>query len=129
MTNLEKYKNAFVESFDLDVKEVENASQETVEIWDSIGMMSLIAVIEDSFDLELQPDDIVEFTSYQKGIELLKKYNVILLLYFLVGLCIFLLLYQENLRLISIREKLFVGYIEIFVCCTCCFASHKNSLD
>ena len=78
MTNLEKYKNAFVESFDLDVKEVENASQETVEIWDSIGMMSLIAVIEDSFDLELQPDDIVEFTSYQKGIELLKKYNVLL---------------------------------------------------
>ena len=78
MTNLEKYKNAFVESFDLDVKEVENESQETVEIWDSIGMMSLIAVIEDSFDLELQPDDIVEFTSYQKGIELLKKYNVIL---------------------------------------------------
>ena len=78
MTNLEKYKNAFVESFDLDVKEVENASQETVEIWDSIGMMSLIAVIEDSFDLELQPDDIVEFTSYQKGIEFLKKYNVIL---------------------------------------------------
>ena len=78
MTNLEKYKNAFVESFDLDVKEVENASQETVEIWDSIGMMSLIAVIEDSFDLELQPDDIVEFTSYQKGIELLKKYNGIL---------------------------------------------------
>ena len=78
MTNLENYKNAFVESFDLDVKEVENASQETVEIWDSIGMMSLIAVIEDSFDLELQPDDIVEFTSYQKGIELLKKYNVIL---------------------------------------------------
>ena len=78
MTNLEKYKNAFVESFDLDVKEVENASQETLEIWDSIGMMSLIAVIEDSFDLELQPDDIVEFTSYQKGIELLKKYNVIL---------------------------------------------------
>ena len=78
MTNLEKYKNAFVESFDLDVKEVENASQETVEIWDSIGMMSLIAVIEDSFDLELQPDEIVEFTSYQKGIELLKKYNVIL---------------------------------------------------
>ena len=75
---MEKYKNAFVESFDLDVKEVENASQETVEIWDSIGMMSLIAVIEDSFDLELQPDDIVEFTSYQKGIELLKKYNVIL---------------------------------------------------
>ena len=75
---MEKYKNAFVESFDLDVKEVENASQETVEIWDSIGMMSLIAVIEDSFDLELQPDDIVEFTSYQKGIELLKIYNVIL---------------------------------------------------
>ena len=75
MTNLEKYKNAFVESFDLDVKEVENASQETVEIWDSIGMMSLIAVIEDSFDLELQPDDIVEFTSYQKGIELLKKWQ------------------------------------------------------
>lgn len=76
MTNLEKYRNAFVESLDLKLEEVINASQESVDTWDSIGQMSLVAVIEDTFGFEFRPEDIVEFDSYEKGIELLGKYNI-----------------------------------------------------
>ncbi len=76
MTNLEKYQNAFVESLDLKLEEVVYASQESVDTWDSIGQMSLVAVIEEAFDIEFRPDDIVEFDSYKKGIELLGKYNI-----------------------------------------------------
>ena len=76
MTNIEKYQNAFIESFNLKIEEVANASVQTVDTWDSIGQMSLIAVMEDSFGIEFQADDVIGFDSYEKGIQLLKKYNI-----------------------------------------------------
>ena len=39
--------------------------------------MGLISELEDAFDIQFETDDIVDFSSYEKGIELLKKYNVI----------------------------------------------------
>jgi len=76
MTNLEKYQNAFVESLELSIENLSSASVETITNWDSIGHMSLIAVIEESFGIEFQPDDIIAFSSYEKGIELLRKYSI-----------------------------------------------------
>jgi len=32
--------------------------------------------LEDAFDVELDVDDIIDFSSYVKGIEILKKYSV-----------------------------------------------------
>jgi acyl carrier protein len=56
MTNIEKYKNAFVEGLEIPMEEVENATMDSVDKWDSIGQMSLIAVIEDAFGFEFEPD-------------------------------------------------------------------------
>ena len=44
--------------------------------WDSVGHMSLVAEIEDAFDIMMDTDDIIDFSSYNKGIEILKKYDV-----------------------------------------------------
>lgn len=76
MTNLEKYQNAFVEGLELPLEEVASATMSSIERWDSIGQMSLIAVLEETFAIEFKPDDILDFDSYQKGIEILKKYNI-----------------------------------------------------
>ena len=76
MTNLEKYQNAFVDSLELSIENLSSASVETIANWDSIGQMSLIAVVEESFGIEFHPDDIISFNSYERGIELLKKYDV-----------------------------------------------------
>lgn len=76
MTNFEKYQSVFVESLNLNLEDVVNATQESVDAWDSIGHMSLVAVMEDTFGIELQSDDIVEFNSFNKGIELLEKYAI-----------------------------------------------------
>ena len=38
--------------------------------------MGLIAQLEDAFDIMLEPDDIVDLNSYEKGKEILAKYNV-----------------------------------------------------
>jgi len=76
MTNLETYKNCFVEGLELDVDTVEGASMESVERWDSIGQMSLIALVEDAFSLELTPDELMAFTSFTAGLEILKSHGV-----------------------------------------------------
>ena len=38
--------------------------------------MSLIAALEDAFDIMFDTDDIIDFSSFSKGIEILKKYDV-----------------------------------------------------
>ena len=77
MANLEKYKSLLAEVFDTDVANVkEDFSKETVDNRDSIHQLNIIAVLEETFDVMLDPEDIVELTSYEKGIEILKKYDV-----------------------------------------------------
>lgn len=76
MTNREKYIAAFVESLDVKEDQVVGLTYQSVPAWDSVGHMGLIAAIEDAFDIQFETDDIVEFGSFEKGIELLKKYNV-----------------------------------------------------
>ena len=76
MTNREKYVNAFVESLDVKAEQTEGLKYQDVPSWDSVGHMELIAAIEDAFDIQFETDDIVDFSSFEKGIELLKKYDV-----------------------------------------------------
>ena len=54
----------------------DNYGKETVEEWDSVHQLSLIAQFEEAFDIMFDPEDIMEMTSYAKGKELLKKYDV-----------------------------------------------------
>lgn len=76
MANLEDYKNCFVEGLELDIESVETASMETVAKWDSIGQMSLIALVEDAFSIELEPEEVMGFNTYNAGIEILKNHGI-----------------------------------------------------
>ena len=77
MENLEKYNNAFVQVFGAKAEDLnDNYGKETVEAWDSVHQLSLIAEFEEAFDIMFDPEDIMEMTSYAKGKEILKKYNV-----------------------------------------------------
>ena len=77
MGNLEKYKNCFIESFSIEESALEgNLEYESVEEWDSIGHMTLMSGLEEGFGIAMDTDDIVDFSSYKKGIEILKKYKI-----------------------------------------------------
>lgn len=79
MTNLEKYKEAFVVGLDIPVEQVkEGLIYESVDNWDSVGHMAMIAEIEYAFNILMKTDDILEFDSFEKGIEILKKYDVVI---------------------------------------------------
>lgn len=77
MTNLEKYTNVFVECFSVSPDMLnEKFVYQCVPSWDSVGHMGLIAALEDTFDIMMETDDIIDFGSYTTGMETLKKYNV-----------------------------------------------------
>ena len=77
MSDKQKYKSLFMKSLSIEpVKFNENLKYNEIDEWDSIGHMSLIAAIEEEYKITFETDDIVDFSSFKKGIELLKKYNV-----------------------------------------------------
>ena len=76
MTNLEKYKNVFCETLQISEDKLNGLEYQGVELWDSVGHMTLMAALEDAFDIMMDTDDIVDFSSYEKGKEILKKYDV-----------------------------------------------------
>ena len=77
MSNLEKYSQAFIEAFEIEQSALAgNLEYNSIPEWDSIGHMSLIAALEDSFDIAMDTDDIIEFSSFEKGKELMQKYGV-----------------------------------------------------
>jgi len=77
MTNKEKYEEVFTDSFSLDKSKLnEKLVYESVPDWDSIGHMGMIAELEEVFSIELDTDDIIDFSSFERGKEILKKYDV-----------------------------------------------------
>jgi acyl carrier protein len=76
MNNTEKYNKAFLETFGIDEAGLDNLKYQDITAWDSVGHMSLIAALEEAFDIMMDTDDIIDFNSYAKGKEILKKYDV-----------------------------------------------------
>ena len=77
MTNLEKYNQIFIDCFDLGFEALnEGLKYQSIEEWDSVGHMSMIAEIEEVFEITIDIDDIIEFSSYDEGKNILAKYEL-----------------------------------------------------
>jgi acyl carrier protein len=77
MSNNETYKKVFINSLSIDSNIFsEDLKYNEIPEWDSIGHMTLMSGLEDAFKIALETDDIIDFSSYKKGKEILKKYKV-----------------------------------------------------
>ena len=77
MSSLKKYKDTFITSLSLDKKKFnEKLEYNQVTEWDSIGHMTLVSDLEEAFNVSFETDDIIDFSSYKKGMEILKKYKI-----------------------------------------------------
>lgn len=74
MTNLEKLAKVFADTFGISEAETKGLQYQGIEQWDSVGHMTLVAAIEDEFDIQLDTDDIIDMSSFEKAQEILKKY-------------------------------------------------------
>ena len=73
MSNLEKYENAFITTFEITKDQLAGLKYQDISAWDSVGHMSLIAALEEAFDIMMDTDDIIDLSSYEKGMEILSK--------------------------------------------------------
>lgn len=73
MTNLEKYRGAFIAVFGVGEDKLPGLKYQDVEQWDSVGHMQLITALEEAFDIMMEMDDVIDFSSYEHGMELLSR--------------------------------------------------------
>ncbi len=78
MTNIEKYLQVFCETLQISQDKLNGLKYQDVDLWDSVGHMTLIAALEDAFDIMLETDDIVDFSSFEKGKDILAKYDIVI---------------------------------------------------
>lgn len=77
MKNKKIYDQVFVKTFSIDESILgDKLEYNTITEWDSIAHMLLISELEEEFDIVMDIDDIIDFSSYNKGFELLEKYGV-----------------------------------------------------
>lgn len=77
MTNIEKLNKIFCEVFSADEAALNgNFNKCNVEGWDSVRQLSLTTAVEDEFDIMLDAEDILEFTSYDNAKKVLAKYDI-----------------------------------------------------
>ena len=77
MSNKQKYQDIFIKSLSINSNKFnENLKYNEIPEWDSIGHMTLMSGLEEGFGITMDTDDIVDFSSYKKGTEILKKYKI-----------------------------------------------------
>lgn len=77
MTNLEKLNKIFCEVFSVEELALNDQfDNSTVEGWDSVHQLSLTSSVEDEFDIMLDAEDILDFTSYENAKKVLAKYGI-----------------------------------------------------
>jgi acyl carrier protein len=76
MSNLEKYIAAFTSTLLIEESALENLKYQDIGAWDSVGHMSLMSALEEVFEIEMDIDDIIDFSSFEVGRTILEKYNV-----------------------------------------------------
>ena len=77
MSNTQKYQDIFIKSLSIDAKKFnDKIKYNEIPEWDSIGHMTLMSGLEEGFKITIDTDDIVDFSSFKKGFEILSKYGI-----------------------------------------------------
>jgi len=75
VNNADKLKQVFAEALVIPAAKVEDGLRfNTIPEWDSVAHMALVAAIENSFDIMLDTNDVIDMSSFAKAKEILAKY-------------------------------------------------------
>jgi acyl carrier protein len=77
MTNLDRLRVAFRTALGLpEDADVDGLEYRSIEQWDSLAHLSLVAGIEDAFDVMIDTDDVIDMSSFGKASEILRAHDV-----------------------------------------------------
>ena len=75
--NEQKLRAIFASSLDIPEDQVQDSlAYNSIEQWDSIAHMALVAAIDEGFGIMRDTDDVIALSSFGKAKEILKKYGV-----------------------------------------------------
>ncbi len=75
--NKEKLRSCFSESLGIPMDQVvDDLTYNSIEQWDSVGHMTLVAGIESTFDVLLDTDDILNLSSVREAVAILRRHGV-----------------------------------------------------
>lgn len=75
--NKEKLRSCFSQTLGIPMEQVtDDLSYNTIEQWDSVGHMAVVADIESTFDVMLDTDDILNMSSVRETVAILRKHGV-----------------------------------------------------
>lgn len=76
-SNIKKINEVFQTSFEVEESQLHGLAYNQTPLWDSVGQMTLIANIEDAFDIMIEPEDIMDINSYENAKRILSQnYNI-----------------------------------------------------
>lgn len=71
----EKLRQVFADCLSAELTDINDATAYgTIKTWDSVAHMAIITAIEDEFEVMLEPEDIIEMSSFGKAKEILARY-------------------------------------------------------
>jgi len=74
----QRLKKIFQEALELPKEmEVESLGYRIVPQWDSVGHMRLVAALESEFDILLTTDEILDLSTFKRGLEILSSHGVV----------------------------------------------------
>ena len=77
MNNTKKLVEAFCNALEIEEELViESLKYQSIEQWDSVSHMLLIAELEDVFDIELDTDDVINMSSVSMAKKIIAKYGI-----------------------------------------------------
>lgn len=73
----ERLRAVFVDALQLPAgTEVDHLKYRDIEQWDSLGHMTLVAAIEDEFDVQLDTEQVIDLSSFKVAADMLRDAGV-----------------------------------------------------
>lgn len=77
MANIDKLNEIFCEVFNVDGSALgKGFDKDSVDGWDSVRQLFLTSSLEDTFDIMLDPEDLIGCSSYDAAKSILSKYEI-----------------------------------------------------
>ena len=77
MANIDRLNEIFCEVFNVDGSALgKGFDKDSVDGWDSVRQLFLTSSLEDTFDIMLDPEDIIGCSSYDAAKSILSKYEI-----------------------------------------------------
>ena len=76
MAGVAELESCFIETFALEPgTDLRSLRFQSILEWDSVGHMQLIAAIESIFDVMLETQEVLDMSSFDKAVEILKRHG------------------------------------------------------